>query len=125
MAERQQPRRRQPLRERLPVWRGSGRLAGQTLAEQVLALLGALAARLLGALEEVRQLGVALALGVLLVGLEAQHVGQALLREPDDVVVLVLGAGDLTGLGLPGRHVCSPLVRVRSRVRYPAFRLSL
>src|SRR5688572_29261365 len=95
--------------------RGSGRSAGQTLAEQVLALLGALATRLLGALEEVGQLGVALALGILLVGLETQHVGQALLGEPDDVVVLVLGAGDLTGLGLAGRHVLSPLIRVLTR----------
>src|SRR5215207_5170325 len=99
---------------------GSGRSAGQTLAKQVLALLGALAARLLGALEEVGELRVALALSVLAVGLETQHVGQALLREPDDVVVLVLGAGDLTGLGLAGRHPSSPLVAGAFAERLPS-----
>src|SRR5215213_6547967 len=98
---------------------GSGRSAGQTLAEQFLALLGALAAGLLGALEELGEVGIAVALGVLAIRLEAQHVRQALLREPDDVVVLVLGAGDLTGLGLAGRHASSPWLRVRSRSGYP------
>jgi hypothetical protein len=39
------------------------------------------------------------ALGVLDVGLEPEGVAQARLREPDDVVVLVLGAGDVAGLG--------------------------
>jgi hypothetical protein len=61
----------------------------------LLALVGAL----LRAPEELREIGVAVALGVLGVLLEAQRVAQALLREPDDVVVLVLGAGDLPGLG--------------------------
>jgi hypothetical protein len=56
----------------------SGRSAGQTLAEQVLALLGALAARVLGALEEVGQLGVALALGVLLTPIRYPAIGPSL-----------------------------------------------
>src|SRR5918992_828669 len=63
--------------------------------EHRLALLGALAALALGPAEEVGELLVAVALGVLHVRLEAQGVVQALLGEPDDVVVLVLGPGDL------------------------------
>jgi hypothetical protein len=56
----------------------------------VLALLGALAALSLRAAEEVRELGIPVPLGVLDVGLESQRVREALLCEPDDVVVLVL-----------------------------------
>jgi hypothetical protein len=52
----------------------------------------------LRAAEEVRELRVAVTLRVLRVLLEAQSVAQTLLGEPDDVVVLVLGAGDLPGL---------------------------
>jgi hypothetical protein len=61
-------------------------------------MLGTLATRLLGTPEEVGQLGVALAIGVLDVGLQSQHVAQALLGEPDHVVVLVFGASDLASL---------------------------
>src|SRR6187551_1005906 len=75
-------------------WRSSS----ETRAQHLLALLGSLAARLLCSPEEFRELGVSLALGVLDVGLEPQNVAQTLLREPDHVVVLVLGAGDLSGL---------------------------
>src|SRR5215213_8336082 len=71
------------------------RSAGEALAQQVLALLGAPAARFLGSPEEVGQIRVVLPLRVLDVGLESQDVAQALLDEPDDVVVLVLGACDL------------------------------
>jgi len=63
--------------------------ARQSLAEQVLSLLGALAALRLRLPEEVSQLGVAVAIGVLDVGFQAQRIAQALLGEPDDVVVLV------------------------------------
>ncbi len=69
--------------------------ARQSLAEQVLSLLGALAALRLRPPEEVSQLGVAVAVGVLDVGSQAQRIAQALLGEPDDVVVLVGGAGGL------------------------------
>src|SRR4051794_36801316 len=72
--------------------------AGQARPQQRLSLLGALAALPLGAPKELGELGVSVALGVLRVVLEAQDVAQALLGEPDDVVVLVLGAGDLAGL---------------------------
>src|SRR5829696_3572528 len=70
--------------------------------QQLLALLRALPALALGAPEEVGELGVAVAGGVLDVGLEPQRVVQALLDEPDDVVVLVLGAGYLAALGRHG-----------------------
>src|SRR3954468_378748 len=69
--------------------------AAQPRLEQRLALLAALAARALGAAEEVSELVVARALGVLHVLLDPQHVAEALLREPDDVVVLVGRARDL------------------------------
>jgi hypothetical protein len=72
--------------------------------QQLLALLGALLALVLGLAEEVREVGVVLALGVLDVALQAKSVRQALLGEPDDVVVLVLGAGDVAGLGGAGLH---------------------
>src|SRR5439155_20072470 len=73
-------------------------LRGQPLAQVLLALLGALAALTLRAPEEIGELAVAGSLGVLDVGLQPQRVVEALLDEPDDVVVLVLRAGDLTGL---------------------------
>src|SRR3954452_5167581 len=85
------PRRRRPGRPR-------SRSRGDALPQQLLALLGALAARLLSAAEELGEVGIALAVGVLGVGLEAEHVVEALLGEPDDVVVLVLGARHVTGL---------------------------
>src|SRR4051812_23064249 len=75
----------------------------------VLALLAALAALCLGAAEEVRELGVPVAFGVLDVGLEPQRVAQALLCEPDQVVVLVLRAGDLAGLLAACFHSSSAL----------------
>src|SRR3954471_10800349 len=69
--------------------------AGQPVPEQLLALLGALAAVRLRLAEQVRDLVVPVALGVLDVGLQAQGVAQAGLGVPDEVVVLVLGAGDV------------------------------
>src|SRR4051794_38354472 len=75
----------------------AGGSAAEALGEHGLALLGALAAFALRAAEEVREILVAVTLGVRRVLLEAQCVAQALLREPDDVVVLVLRAGDLAG----------------------------
>src|ERR671914_2511878 len=91
--------------ERLPSTARCARAsAGEALAQHLLALLGSLAALALRAPEEIGELVVAVALRVLGVGLEPQDVRQALLGEPDDVVVLVLRAGDLAGLGLAGRH---------------------
>src|SRR5918998_2758698 len=81
------------------------RSALHAAGQQLLALLGAPTARLLRTAEEIRELGVPVALGVLPVRLESQHVAQALLGEPDDVVVLVLRAGDVAGLA---RHRCLP-----------------
>src|ERR687888_53705 len=75
-------------------------MSGKPLAQELLALLATLAAGALRAAEEVGELRVAGALGVLDVGLQAQRVAQRLLGEPDEVVVLVAGAGDLATLGL-------------------------
>src|SRR5215217_3304619 len=72
--------------------------AAQTGLQQRLALLGALAALALRAAEELRELVVAVALRIGGVLLHPQRVAQALLREPDQVVVLVLGASDLAAL---------------------------
>src|ERR671930_553898 len=74
------------------------RSAHEARSQELLPLLGALAALALSAAEEVRELRISVPLGVLDVRVEPQHVPQALLDEPDDVVVLVLGAGDLPGL---------------------------
>src|SRR3954454_5133886 len=74
--------------------------------QKLLALLRALLARLLGLAEEIGQIVVAIALGVLDVGLEPQRIGEALLGEPDDVVVLVLRAGDVAGLSCCCLHRC-------------------
>src|SRR5690606_24667232 len=93
-----QPEQQSPGGSRL------SRSGGDTAAEVVLALLGALAALGLGAAEEVGQLGVPRALGVVDVRLQAQRVAQALLDEPDQVVVLVLRPGDPAGL-LYGAHL--------------------
>ena len=73
-------------------------LAGEPLGQELLALLGALAALALRTAEEVGELVVTVALGVLDVVLQAKRIAQLLLGEPDDVVVLVLRAGDLAGL---------------------------
>src|SRR5205085_7671108 len=81
----------------------------EALAQQVLALLAALPAGTLRAPEELGELIVAVALGVLDVVLEPQRIAQALLGEPDQVVVLVLGPGDLACLARC-RHVGSPPV---------------
>src|SRR3954447_14909682 len=77
----------------------SGARCLQAALQQSLALLGSLLALMLSLAEEVRQLRVVLALRVLDVGLEAQGVVETRFGEPDDVVVLVLGAGDVAGLG--------------------------
>src|SRR4051812_36153220 len=72
--------------------------AAQPRLEQCLALLAALAARARGGGKKVGELFAPGALGILHVLLEPQHVAEALLREPDDVVVLVRRAGDLARL---------------------------
>src|SRR5215213_7806898 len=72
--------------------------AAQTGLEQRLALLGALAALALRAAEELCELVVAVALRIGPVLLHPQCVAQALLGEPDEVVVLVLRASDLATL---------------------------
>src|SRR4051794_28553240 len=86
------------------LWRA--RSAGESGLEHGLSLLGALPAVALGLAEEVRQLAVAVAIGVLDVLLQAQHVAQAGFGEPDQVVVLVLGAGHASGVG-GAAHVAS------------------
>src|SRR5687767_10684915 len=73
--------------------------SGKALLEQLLALLGALAAGALGAAKELGEITIAVALCIVDVGLEPENVAQALLGEPDDVVVLVLRPRDLAGLG--------------------------
>src|SRR3954449_1843219 len=82
------------------------RLSGEPLLERLLALLATAAARLLRPLEEVGQLGVAVPLRVLRVLLHPQRVAQALLGEPDEVVVLVLRPGYLAGLLRARLHLC-------------------
>src|SRR5690242_14033658 len=94
---------------------------GESLAEHLLRLVGALAALALGPAEEVGQLTVAVPLGILDVGVQPQHVVHARLGEPDDVVVLVLRTGHVAGLG--GRHRVaslrvSPLTPTRPRRGY-------
>src|SRR5690606_34107940 len=79
--------------------------SGQALPEQILALFGTLATFLLRLAEELGEFVVAVALGVTDVGLQPQRVAQTRLDEPDDVVVLVLRAGHVTGLGR--RHLRS------------------
>src|SRR3954471_9442570 len=81
--------------------------AVETRLQELLALLAAAAAGLLSLTEEVRQLGVVVPLGVLDVLLEAQHVVEAGLDVPDDVVRLVLGSGLLAGLS--SSHCCGLL----------------
>jgi hypothetical protein len=58
--------------------------------------------------EELGQLSVALPLRVLDIGLQPQRVVQAFLGEPDQVVILVGGPGDLAGLAR--RHVLTFLL---------------
>src|SRR5205807_7666151 len=54
------------------------------------------------------------------VDLEPQRVAERLLREPDQVVVLVLGAGDVAGLFGRDCHCSSAHRRItRSRCPYP------
>src|SRR5215216_8007440 len=71
-----------------------------------------------GPAEEVGQLRIPLAFGVLDVGLQAQGVAQAGLGEPDDVVILVLGAGDVPGLVATG-HMRLPRELLRPQHGYP------
>src|SRR5919106_4831104 len=92
-----------PPRAARPPTRSHART--QAGGQQPLALLRALAALALCPAEELRQLVVVLPPGVLDVGLEPERVAQARLGEPDDVVVLVLGAGDVAGLG--GGYIAS------------------
>src|SRR5947199_6651484 len=65
--------------------------------QQLLGEFGALAAVCLRLAEELGHFVVARPLGVRAVLLEAERVAETLLHEPDQVVVLVLGAGDLAG----------------------------
>src|SRR5215216_604591 len=81
-------------------------------------LLGPLAALGLGPAEEVGQLRIPLTFGVLDIGLQAQGVAQAGLGEPDDVVILVLGAGDVPGLVATG-HMRLPRELLRPQHGYP------
>ena len=62
----------------------------QSLAEQLLALLGAAPAVLLHPPEQIREVAVAFPLGVLGVLLEPPHVLETEMRDRDQVVVLVL-----------------------------------
>src|SRR3954451_2507709 len=75
--------------------------------QELLALLATAAAGLLCLAEEVGELGVVVPLGVLDVLVEAQHVVEARLGVPDDVVRLVLGSCLLAGLS--GAHCCGLL----------------
>src|SRR5690606_35907597 len=74
--------------------RVGGSAGAETPCEQVLGELCTLRAVALRLAEQVGELGVAGLLRVGAVGLQSQGVGQALLREPDQVVVLVLRPGD-------------------------------
>src|SRR3954462_7547941 len=108
-----------PSTRRAYVYPGSG---SEALRKHLLAHLAALAALGLCLAEQRGQLLVALSSGVLDVLLEAQRIRERLLGEPDQVVVLVLRAGDLTGL-LCRRHGSSwSVVRLGvpgSRLRVP------
>src|SRR5689334_230753 len=84
---------------------GAVKLLSHACAQERFALLAALLARGLSTPEEIGELTVAVTLRVLDVALQAQGVAQRLLREPDQVVVLVLGAGYLAGL-LGAAHRC-------------------
>src|SRR5487761_213235 len=80
-------------------------LGGKPRPEQLLTEVGALAAVGLRLAEQVRGLLVAVPLRVLNVGLQPQRVVQAGLGVPDEVVILVLGPGDVPGFGLGHRGV--------------------
>src|SRR5215213_11186028 len=89
---------------------GLARSAAEPGLEQLLALLSALAALCLRLAEEVREFAVAIAVSVLDVGLQPERIAQALLGEPNEVVVLVLGASYLSGfLAATSGH--GPLLR--------------
>src|SRR3954453_19723448 len=106
-------RRLDPRRRPMTIWSaplGMGLCsAGEPIAQEFFASFAALAALALGAAEELGELAVAVALGVLGVFLHAQGVAVTLLGEPQQVVVLCLGTGDLACLGLCG-HRGSPSV---------------
>src|SRR3954449_11865049 len=78
--------------------------AAEPAGEQLLSLLGALTAVRLRLAEQLGQLGVAVTLGILDVGLQAQRVAQAGLGVPDEVVVLVRSAGHIPGLTAATGH---------------------
>lgn len=100
---------------------GSGR---EPLREQLLPLLGTLAAVVLSASEELGELAVTFALGVGAVGLQTEDVVQARLGEPQDVVVLVGGAGDGAGIGRRSHRIllfpASSLHRLRYTTALPS-----
>src|SRR3954449_11001715 len=80
----------------------------QATLEQRLPSLGALAAVGLRLAEQLGDLRVTAPLGVLDVQLEAHRVAQAGLGVPDEVVVLVRGAGDVAGLAGHAGHDSAP-----------------
>src|SRR5690606_29134541 len=91
----------------------------QAAGQELLALLGALPALVLGAAEELGELLVARPLSVVDVALQPEGVAEARLREPEDVVVDVHGAGDATGLGRAHRSPPCRLPAVGSRLPRP------
>src|SRR3954453_7268607 len=92
--------------------------AAEPAGEQLLSLLGALTAVRLCLAEQLGQLGVAVTLGILDVGLQAQRVAQAGLGVPDEVVVLVRSAGHIPGLtAATGHAVLLGLTKRRHRSR--------
>src|SRR5690606_26685815 len=117
-----QPRPGRPRRGRPPggpggrARRWTQSVGVEARGQQPLALLGALDALVLRLAEQLRRLLVARSLRVLDVVLEAQGVAQARLGEPDDVVVLVHRAGDVTGL----RHAHAILLGRPCPPRVPA-----
>src|SRR5699024_10601074 len=82
----------------------------ETLREQLFTDLGALAAVGLRLAEQFGDLVVSGPFGVVAVRLHPQRVAQTHLGERDEVEVLVLGAGDPTGLVILG-HCSAPLDR--------------
>src|SRR5215213_5475027 len=74
-----------------------GALTRHALAQKVFPLLAALSTCSLRPAEEVQELRVTVALGIVDIGLEPQRVAQGLFDEPDEVVVLVLRARRLSG----------------------------
>src|SRR4051812_10680181 len=90
-----------------PLLSSEARSVVQLRPQHALRLLGTLAAVGLGLAEELGQLLVAVSFCVVDVLLQTEGVAEARLREPDQVVVLVLRPGDVAGLGAAG-HLMFP-----------------